>query len=176
MINLNDCVEIGFISKTHGVQGQLVVKLSHLSFDDIIEMELVFILIDGLPVPFFIEEFSERLPDSIILKLEDIHSEQEARKLTSYPVYTEKKFLTNIKSAEILHIDQFIGFSVIDKKSGKIGTLQSVIQNTNNPLLSIIDGKKEILIPLQEEFILDIDVDKNEILVDCPDGLLDMFE
>ena len=176
MINLDDCIEIGHISKTHGVQGQLVVKLSHLSFDDIIEMELVFILIDGLPVPFFIEEFSERLPDSIILKLDDIYSEPKAKKLTSFPVYTKKSIITNTHYTEFQGINQFVGYTVIDKNAGKIGTFQTVIQNSDNPLLLITAGSKEILLPLQEEFILDIDENMNEILVDCPEGLLDLYE
>jgi 16S rRNA processing protein RimM len=174
MINLSDCIELGVLGKPHGVKGHLILKLHSLSFDDIQEMELVFILIDGLPVPFFIEEFSERSSETILIKFDTISSESEARKFSDMTVCIEKN--NNASPANInFPAETLKGYSVADKNYGAIGTFDSVLNIESNPVLRILQGKNEILIPLQEEFIVSIDDSKKEILVDCPSGLLSLY-
>jgi len=175
MINLSDCIELGVLGKPHGIKGHIVLKLKNLSFEDIQEMELVFILIDGLPVPFFVEEFSERTDDSILIKIDTILSETHARKYSDLKVYINKKNLS-IKHIPDLPIDNIIGYTVIDKQFGTIGKLDTVLNFDSNSVIRIIDGKIEILLPLQAEFILSINDSKQEIIVNCPEGLLDLYK
>ncbi len=172
MIDLNDCIELGYISKTHGIKGELVLRLNAVSFDDIENMELVFVLFDGLPVPFFIEEFTERNADTLLIKFVDVSSETEAKILVEKTLYLPLEFLSKntisiLKSTEVL-----LGYEVVDTHYGKIGLLNQVIQHSENPLMLVSNGENEIYIPLQEEFILEINEKEKVILVDCPDGLI----
>lgn len=175
MINLDDCVELGIITKTSGFRGHLVLKLNNLSFDDIEEMEQVFVLIDGLPVPFFFEEFSERAKDSLLIKFDDLNSEESVKFLCDNTVYLHKKYIDIRDSKNLNNLSVLTGYTVIDKNKGTIGLLDSVTTDNDNPLMIIQKDFREILIPLQQEFIIGIDDQKKEILVNCPDGLIDLF-
>lgn len=174
MINLDDCIELGFLTKPHGIKGHLVLKLTDVSFEEIEEMELVFVMIDGLPVPFFIEDFSKRNADTILIKLTDIDSESEARKYTKSEVFLNREVLT-LPQAQQPNINVFKGFKVIDNRCGEIGSFDSLLDYDQNPVMRILKDRIEILIPFNQEFLLEIDEENRHILVDCPEGLLDLY-
>ena len=173
MINLDDCIELGLLTRPHGYKGHLVLKLNNTSFDNIIKMEWVFVMIDGLPVPFFIEEYSERSASALLLKIHDIESDTKARELSNHPVFISKKGL-DISPGQLSDFHYIVGYDVLDQQSGYIGKLEAVIDDPNNPLLQIIDKKQEILLPLQKEFILEVNEKEKTLLVKCPDGLFDL--
>ena len=72
MINKDNCILLGTLAKPHGTRGSLIVRFSGLKAEDIKKRGLVFVEIDGLPVPFFIESFQEKTEDTVILKMEGI--------------------------------------------------------------------------------------------------------
>lgn len=176
MIDLTDSVCLGTITKTHGIKGQVIVKLDRLSSDDIQKMEWVFIEIDGLPVPFFIEEYEEKTTDTFILTLEDIVTEENALELVENKVFINKKDIRpNTISENIDHLSQIIGYTVIDTVRGEIGILKDILDIEMNPLLKIVNKKKEILLPIQTEFITAVDPKNKVISVTTPKGLIDLF-
>src|SRR5690606_22352548 len=87
MIDLSDCLVLGTLAKTHGIRGQLILKLNHFTFEDILLMETVFLEIEGLPVPFFVSEYIERSGDTIILAFDDIETESKAKELIGLTVF-----------------------------------------------------------------------------------------
>ena len=173
MIDLSDCIELGTITKCHGVRGQVVLRLNNLSFNDIKEMELVFIEIDGLPVPFFITEYSERSKDTLVLTVDDIEEVNEAKGLVDCLVYI-KSSQVEIAENLIPQTNLLIGYAVIDIQLGKLGVIDEILYFDKNPLLRILNNKKEILLPLHEEFILEIDNRNKFLHVKAPEGLLDI--
>lgn len=173
MINLNDCIELGILLKPHGIKGQLILKLNEISFDEIQTMESVFIIFNALPVPFFIVDFSQKNFDSVVLNLEDVATEAKARELINKKVFIEKRFLSAPNSVQIN--PSYSGYKVIDSNAGYIGVLNEILDFNKNPILQILQNKIEILLPLNQEFILDIDEIEKEIHVCCPDGLLDLY-
>lgn len=175
MIDLKDCIEIGYISKTHGVRGELVARLNNFSFEDIEKMELVFVIIDGLPVPFFIEEFYERNLDTIILKLEDVDSETEAKKIVEKSLFIFLKYISGNTIQSIKLSNSYIGYTVVDSRVGQLGRLSDIIHNPQNPLLYITQGSREIYLPLQDKFIEEINESEHKIFVCCPEGLLSLY-
>jgi 16S rRNA processing protein RimM len=175
MIDLKDCIEIGYLSKTHGIRGELIARLNDLSTDDILEMELVFVIIDGLPVPFFIEEFSERNHDTILLKLEEIDSETEAKKIVDKKLFISNKYISGKTIQSLQLTKKYIGYAVIDIKAGQLGILNNIIHNPQNPLIYITKGIREIYLPLQEKFIEEINEPEKKIIVCCPEGLLSLY-
>ncbi|MBN2484705.1 MAG: hypothetical protein JXB34_01905 [Bacteroidales bacterium] len=173
-IDLNDCIELGVLGKPHGIRGHIVLKLNKFSFDDIQEMELAFIIIDGLPVPFFIEEFQEKTTDTLLILFDTVNSETLARKLSECRVYIEKKYLEE-NSLTDKDFDSLPGYTVIDRQKGNIGLFDSVVDFDSNVVIRVLRGNTEIFIPLQAGFITDINHQLKEIQVDCPDGLLDLY-
>jgi 16S rRNA processing protein RimM len=175
MIDLSDCLVLGTLTKTHGIRGQVILRYNNLDFDDIIKMESVFIEIDGLPVPFFIDEYTERNKESLILTLEDIDSENKAKILIDNRVFVRS---SSIKKTRVLlnQPKSYLGYKVVDNQFGELGILKEVLEIYQNPLYKIMDGKKEILLPIQPEFILKIDIKSKTILVNTPPGLTNLFD
>jgi 16S rRNA processing protein RimM len=175
MIDLSDYIVVGNITKTHGVHGQVVLQLDDLSFDNILKLELVIIEIDGLPVPFFINTYTQRNYNSIVLSIEDIITEQKASEIVNKKVSIKPENI-HLGKQIIPQTDTLIGFTVIDKNKGKLGILEEILDNQYNPLLRILEGKKEILVPYQPEFILKIENKSKTIFVNTPLGLTDLFD
>jgi len=173
MINLSDCILLGTITKRHGFRGQLIIRLSNITSDKIQEMELVFIEIDGLPVPFFVTDFSEKDAGSLLIKLEGIDDKIKASTLIDTRVFV-KSLPHDTVSYEFSDFNQFVGYEVIDKNIGNLGILKEIIEIQQNPLFRIMNNNKEILLPAYKEFILEINASKGTILVETPEGLTEL--
>ena len=149
-----------------------MVRFAGLKAEDIKKRGLVFVEIDGLPVPFFIESFQEKTEDTVILKMEGIDTEHKAREFLGYPVYVMKDQI-KVKSASA-KIKEIKGYRVIDKNLGYIGLAEEIVEMSKNPLLSVINGAKEYLVPVHEDIILEVDDREKIIRIDAPAGLFDL--
>ncbi len=175
MIDLSDCPVLGTITKTHGIRGQMVVRLNNLQFDDIIEMESVFLEIEGLPVPFFVEEYGEKTSDTLLLKLQDIDSADAANELVDARIFVPALTL-DINDSTLMQLHDLKGYTVIDVTHGKLGSLDEILSLNENPLLRVLSAGRELLLPFHDEFVVAIDREKSQILVKTPEGLLDLSE
>lgn len=172
MINKDNCILLGTLAKPHGTRGSLIIRFSGLKAEDIKKRGMVFVEIDGLPVPFFIESFQEKTEDTVILKIEGIDTENKAREFLGYPVYVMKDQI-KVKSSS-KKIQDIKGYQVMDKHLGFIGFAKEVVEMKNNPLLSVISGDKEFLIPVHEDIILEVNDREKIIRIDAPVGLFDI--
>jgi len=68
-----------------------------------------------------------------------------------------------------------VGYKVFDSVHGEIGVVDHIEESPNNPLLVIHSGKKEILLPLNGDFLESIDEEKREVHIDAPEGLIDFY-
>lgn len=174
MILQNQIFPIGQITKTHGINGELSFTFTSNVFDS--EEAPFFVLdMDGIFVPFFIQEYRFKTDESGFLKLDGINSEQLAQELVGKTLYLPNNLLTKVKPDEI-ELDYFIGFTLIDETDGLIGEIIDVDQSTPNTLFIINKKGKELLIPVGEEYIVEVMHKKKEILVKLPEGLLDLYE
>ncbi len=173
MINLNDCIGIGQFTRPHSYKGQLKLKLNNIRFDEITEMEWAYVVLDGLPVPFFIQEFTEFSPDTLVVKLKGVVNETQARELCPAQVFVDS---TVVQAAPTPQFEpsHLKGYRVVDIQFGYLGLLEQIIEHSLNPLLQIFNNSSEILIPFQDKFVLGIDHSKKELLVKCPEGLIDL--
>jgi len=165
---------IGKLAATFGVKGDLVLRHSLGKKTALKGLEAIFIEIkkDEL-LPYFIIEAKSKSNDEVFLKLDGVESKEAAQKLLQKQVWlTEEEFHQyTSKSAPI----SMLGYHIID--DGKdLGEILEIIEQPHQ-LLCRIDWKgKEALIPLHEEFLLKVDKRKKQVLVELPDGLMDVFE
>lgn len=171
MIKKEEVFKIGIINKPHGVKGEVSFTFTDDIFDRVEDCDYLVLLLDGILVPFFIEEYRFRLDNVALVKFEGIDSTEKARTLTNVEVYYPVKFMDD--QEEISSWNYFIGFRVEDIHHGCLGTVVDVDDATMNVLFVIENGDEEVLLPAHEEFILDIDRKKKILKVDIPDGLLD---
>lgn len=173
MIKKEDTYRIGQISKAHGLKGEVVFNFSDDIFDRV-DCPYLICEIDGILVPFFLEEYRFKTDSSALLKFEDIDSADDAQQLIGSNVYFENRFITDSDQEEV-SLSYFVGFKIINEKGEELGTIVDIDDQTENWLFIAEDANnKEILIPAHEEFIVDINHNKKTIEMDLPEGLLDL--
>lgn len=163
---------IGQIIKPHGVNGEMSFNFTSDVFDTE-EVPYVIIEIQGIFVPFFIDEYRFKSNETALIKLEGVASDEKARTFSGSTVYLPKKYLEKVEDTEI-ELDYFVGFTLIDETKGEIGLILEVDQTTENALFVIGEGKDEMLIPVGDDYIIEIDHDHKRIIVNLPEGLLEL--
>jgi 16S rRNA processing protein RimM len=172
MINKDDCLLFGTIGKPHGTKGAFVLVLRNIKVDEIKKRDSVFVEIDGLLVPFFIELFQASSNDAVLIKLEGI-SEQKAKAFAGLNIYGKREQVIMEKNAGIKP-SELSGFDVYDISKGFVGKAVDIADISNNPLLIVQNGDQEILIPWHEDIIREIDDRKRKITIDAPIGLFEL--
>ena len=163
---------IGKIAKLHGFEGEALLLSGSVFPKKIEKTEWVFLLIDGLPVPFFISSILLRSDSSAIIKFADINTAEEMEEFIGFDVLIEES--KKRKSKTLSNFENINGFAVIDNKHGSIGIVKSVLNYNDNYLLQVIDGKREILIPYNDNLIIKIDAQSKSLFVDVPNELIDL--
>jgi 16S rRNA processing protein RimM len=123
-------------------------------------------------VPQFMESISVR-GDKAFVKFEDIDSPEAAQSISKSAVYLPKSTREKSGRGEF-YDDEIIGFKVEDKLLGDLGTVAEVVSAGPNKLLSVDNQGKEVLIPVNSPFILRINKTKKKIIVELPDGFLEL--
>ena len=133
--------------------------------------------LDGIFVPFFIEEYRFRSDTTALVKLEGVDTAEKARMFTNVEVYFPVKFVEEVDDEHRqLAWEFFVGFKVEEIRHGELGLITDVDDSTINTLFVIDHNGKELLVPAQEEFILKMDEKKRLMTVQLPDGLLNLDE
>ena len=165
-----ECFFLGTISKKHGYKGELNIKLD-INSKNFKELSHLFIEIDGSLVPFFISSFRFKNNNFGLLKLEDINNDQDCQNLIGKSVYVPLEFLPENENQGL----QFINYKLIDSIHGELGIIVSLIENNGQSLLVVEHQNKEILIPLAQPYIQKIDKTNQELFLNIPNGLIDLF-
>ena len=167
MIKEDDVYKIGHIGKPHGIGGEVTLRFTDDVFDRV-DADYLVLMVDGIFVPFFIEEYRFRSEEVALVKFEDIDTMDRAAELTGCDVFFPRH-LADIDN-DVLTWSQIVGYDIVDVASGKvIGRIESVDESTINVLLELADGT---LIPAVDEFIDDIDHEALKLFMSLPDGLL----
>lgn len=170
MIKKEEVFKIGIINKPHGVKGEVTFTFTDDVFDRVEDCDYLILLLDGIFVPFFIEEYRFRSDNAAIVKFEDVDTAEKARMFTNVEVYFPVKYMD--EQDEITSWNYFIGFEVEDINHGDLGQIVDIDDATMNVLFIIEKDSEEILLPAHEEFIVDLDRKKKYMKVNIPEGLI----
>ncbi len=171
MISDSDVYKIGTLTRTHGIRGEVAFQFTDDVWDRV-DADYLFLRLDGLLVPFFLEEWRFRSDSAALLKFEDVDDAVAASRLVGADVCFPKELTPSDVDEEDLTWKHFIGFEVLQEEQ-KLGTVSSVLDQTANVLLVIETPEgKELLIPAHENFILKADHCQRLLLVDIPEELL----
>ncbi len=171
MIRPSDVYKIGRIGKTHGVRGEVTMQFTDDIFDTA-DADYLVLDIDGILVPFFIDEYRFKNDSVAIMKFTDIDTPQKAQTLTDCNVFFPRSIAAD--TSEDISLSQIIGFKLMDAGTGNtVGTITAIDDSTINTLFEVKgeDGT-ELLIPASEELITDINPDTQTLTTVIPAGLL----
>ncbi len=170
MIRREDVYKIGKLGKSHGIKGELSMMIDDDIFDRV-DSEFLVLEIDGIMVPFFMEEYRFKTDDTVLVKFEGIDTQDRAKELTGTDVYFPREMADNDDEAELRYA-QLVGYKVKNAADGNIvGEIAAVDEQTINIMFELTDGK---LLPASEELIANIDTEKREITMVISEGILDL--
>lgn len=172
MIKQDEVYRIGIINKPHGVHGELLFTFDDDIFDQV-DADYIVCLMDGILVPFFFESYRFRSDSTALIKMEGIDTEQQARRMTNVEVYFPKEHAEKLDDNELTW-NYFVGFLIKDINKGEIGKITDVDDSTINTLFVVDHKGTEVLIPAQEDFIVDLNRKKKVITMHLPEGLLEL--
>ena len=164
------CFKIGYIAKAHGLKGEVTLVITEAI--DLTLLKSVFVETKNNLVPYFIGAVSDR-GDKAFVKFEDVNSVEQADMLKGCSIYLNKELRPKLKRGEF-YDDEVINFAVEDENGEPLGTIKEVIQSGANRLLSLNYLGKEVLIPVNSPFIVSVNKTKKKIIVQLPDGFLDI--
>lgn len=173
MIKKEDVFKIGQFAKPHGIKGEIALVTNSDVFDDS-EDPYVICEMNGIFVPFFIEEYRYKSDSVILVKLVNVDDEKTAREFSNREVYYSLDEVDEEDLVGEMTWDSFIGYRVEDETIGEIGEIVNVDESTMNVLLQIDYKGEELLLPAAEELILSADHENRKLVVSVPEGLLDL--
>ena len=163
----------GKLVAVHGVKGELILKHELGKKTSLKDLKVVFIedKKDSF-FPFFIESTKIKSGNEILIKLESIDSREAAAKISQKEIwFTEedfKKYAAKSAPASLL------GYTIINNKE-RLSEILEVVEQPHQILCRIELKSKEVLIPINESFLIKMDHKKKEVVVDLPEGLLEIY-
>lgn len=178
MLKHEDMIEMGRLTKVHGLKGELNFAFHNDAWDDI-EAEYLIVETEGLLVPFFLEEYRFRNDEEAIVKFKRIDSDTQATELAGCTVYLERKQLPDDYMAQKaengeIGIDFYIGYT-IQADGTTIGVIDDVDDSTANVLFHLeTPTGGELIIPASDDYITEINDEQKVMVMNLPEGLLDL--
>ncbi len=181
MAGYDNLQQIAQVLKSNGTDGELVMGFREIAPEDINLNEPVFIVFDGLPVPFYIESFTKRGNSKALVRLTDICSMEDVEEIAGKAVYVEEDSLPEMSLEEDGYA-ALIGWILLspvgesmaseDMEVEEIGEITDFIDIPNNPCIEVDTKNGAVMIPLHEDLILSVDPEYQEIIMQIPAGLL----
>lgn len=169
-----DLLPVAQVVKSYDINGEVVVRLTSGILDDYdFKKEPVFIVFDGLPVPFFIVSFKTKGSNGALIKFETINDLSHAEELIKKEIFVDSSTIDpdSIEVDEDQAMAAFLtGFKVKDQNGKEVGKISDYYNYPNNPCIEL-NGKN--LVPFNEELILKLDNRKRIITMTIPGGLLE---
>lgn len=174
-MNIKDCFFLGTVAKLHGFKGEVSLFLDVSNPGDYRHLNTVFIEIEGILVPFFIEHTKVKNKGFITVKFQGIDTESLAKALLKKSLYLPLNQLIELDDLSF-YDHEVIGYSVTDVKKGDIGVVTNVLDIKSNPLLVISsDSHKEILIPIFKGLVKKVNRNSKALCIEAPEGLIELY-
>ncbi len=163
MITTDQVISIGRITRTHGKRGEIQCLTSNEYWDNA-DATFLIVNINNILVPFRVLDWRGKGSDSLIFQLDRITDEQMALPLIGCQAYMLASDLS--EEDEILPTWQsLMGYEVVDTDQGTLGKVAEIDETTINTLITLDNGQ---LIPIHEDFILDIKADEKQLVICLP--------
>jgi 16S rRNA processing protein RimM len=173
-VTQDQCYLLGYIVRTHGTAGNVVIYLDVDYPDDYEGLETVYIEIKGALVPYFIEDLNLQKQNNAIVSFEDVNTIEKAQLLVGSSLFLPLEELSELEDGEFYYHD-IKGFTVADQQKGDLGIVREVYTVNGQDLIAMDYMGVEVLIPTAADIVLRADKDARKLLVSLPEGLLEVY-
>ncbi len=164
---------IGYITKTKGLKGEVQLFFEY-DEPDLLDLDVVFAEINGKMVPFFVSSCKLQTNNTGNFYFDDIDHIDKAQALVKKKIYLPLTKMPD-RSDEEFHYNDLKGFTVTDETQGELGEIIEVNEYPQQFVATVLFKGTEVLFPLNDDMIVEIDEDEETLLVDLPEGLLDIY-
>ena len=161
---------LGTISKTHGVRGELIIRITDPSFEPDENWESLFLQIDGILVPFFISSLHAPKADEWFICFDDYDNKDSAQNLVGSPVWIQKEFMPKVE--EVIYMDELTGYALINLSTGRQGLISEFMDIPGNPVFEVYFEGEKVLVPAQDDMIEEIDQENQKLIMRLPEGIM----
>ena len=168
-----DCFYLGKVVKTHGLKGEVTMKIDADDPTAYLEMKHFFLEINKVLTPFFVDKITSS-GDKFFVAVQDIKTIETAQNLVGKAVYLPLEMLPKL-SGKQFYYHEIVGFTVFDTVKGELGPITEVLEYPTQAILQIMKDKKEVLIPILDHVIQKVDRDSKILTITAPEGLIDMY-
>ncbi|MDE3255505.1 MAG: hypothetical protein KGN97_05955 [Bacteroidota bacterium] len=166
-------LRVGKLVATNGLQGKIIFEHTVAQADWLKkDMPIMVELIKGSLVPFFVHQVQRISATTYHIQIEDINALEDAKKMVGKAVYVEDNVIQKEASDSPL---AWIGFSIVDTNKGGIGTIEDVIKMGPQWLAKLTINEQEVLIPLVDDWIKDLNIKNKFIRMALPEGLIEIY-
>ena len=163
MITLEQVISIGRITRTHGKRGEVQCQTNNEYWDNA-DATFLILCIDNILVPFRVLDWRGKGSDSLIFQLDGMTDEQAAQQIIGCQAYMLASDMS--EEDELMPTWQsLVGYQVQDTDQGLLGVVADVDETTINTLITLDNGK---LIPIHEDFIIDIKAEERQLIICLP--------
>lgn len=168
-----ECFYVGTVVRKYSFKGELLVKIDSDDPEIYLNLESLFVELPSGLVPFFIHKCKLHKSSLLRIDFEEINNEEEAESLIKKNLYLPLNLLTPLEGKKFYY-HEIIGFN-LNEKNKKIGVISNIIEHGVQALFEVIDDEeKSHLIPIHDDLIIKVDRDNKTILVQLPEGLLNL--
>ena len=168
-----ECFYLGRVAKTHGIKGEITLKLDVDDPSAYRDMKYFLLEINKVLTPFFVEKIVCS-GDKFFVTIQDIKTVDAASALTGKEVYLPLEMLPKL-SGKQFYYHEVKGFVVVDEEKGELGPITEVLEYPTQAILQVFKGKKEILIPILDQVIQKVDRKAKKLYIKAPEGLIEMY-
>ncbi len=169
---MEDLISIGYTKKAHGIKGAIRVSIKDQYLATFEEIDVLFLAINGRNIPYFIESKIFETPYRI--KLEDHPTREAIEPLTSKEILVQKDKIIAEAIPNDLIYGAYLDYLIVDQVAGEIGTILDIQEFPQQEMAIVQYQGKEILLPLNTHLIESIEEDSKTIVVNLPEGLLNL--
>ena len=168
-----DCFYLGRVAKTHGIKGEVTIKLDVDDPSAYLGMKYFVLEINKVLTPFFVEKITDS-GDKFFASIQDVKTVEAASALTGKSVYLPLELLPKL-SGKQFYYHEVKGFMLIDTEKGELGPIDDIIEYPTQAIIQVHKDGKEILIPILEQVIQKVDRKAKKLYVTAPEGLVEMY-
>ena len=172
-MNKNDCFFFGKITKTHGLKGEITIKLDVANPADFSDLRYLLIDDRGNLIPYFVE-YQKINGDKMFVQLQDVIKMEQALTFIGKAVFLPNELLPQLDDDEFYY-KEIVGFKLIDAEKGEIGAISDVLEYPTQAVIQVMKDGKEILIPIHDDIIQKVNKKAKTLNIKAPEGLIDMY-
>ena len=169
----NDCFFFGKITKTHGLKGEITIKVDVANPSDFSDLRYLLIEDRDNLIPYFID-YKKISGDKMFVQLQDVQKVEQALTFIGKAVFLPNELMPQLADDEFYY-KEIVGFKLIDVAKGEVGEISDVLEYPTQAVIQVLKDGKEILIPIHDDIIQKVNKKDKSLTVKAPEGLIDMY-